>query len=364
MKRTITLLLLCSLILGFSEALVSAEGPSLASVEESGLRVVLNQLSPAKFELVLKPAKSIQKTNPDFTVNVFAVENPLRIVADIPKFVSKSPKAAAVSSTFITSLRLGVHADKTRIVLDLGAGSVPQYGVRPDKERGALVVDISFAEEAAPPQKVEPAATAAPADENIDEDFNQWEAAKAKKEREVEKAAEKGKSESEPATLKQSAAGELPKEQIEPQPQQTAGIDDEAAQKLQAQQKEAAEQTAQMREPDQPQPRTTTGLVKGIYYQAAKINELGSVMIDAEGVTRYSLKQPEANKYELTIFDCSLAGAYLTLPQFPPDTFAGFQLIVAAPQGNSVLLKIYTEEDIKLSPYMAQGRLWVKAAKN
>lgn len=86
-------------------------------------------------------------------------------------------------------------------------------------------------------------------------------------------------------------------------------------------------------------------------------------MIDVEGIKTYSFNQKDSGKFELLLKDCELSGSYLTLPQFPPDTFGGFQVIVAAPAGNDVLVKVYAEEGVKISPFIAQGKLWLKASK-
>lgn len=103
------------------------------------------------------------------TPKVFVVENPLRIVVDIPGLSSRRNETiAGVKSGSISRIRVGSHSDKLRVVADLSGTSVPKYSVRSGNGFVELVVskgainDKSGAVEA-PLSETSPAAELTPA---------------------------------------------------------------------------------------------------------------------------------------------------------------------------------------------------------
>ena len=100
--------------------------------------------------------------------------------------------------------------------------------------------------------------------------------------------------------------------------------------------------------------------VKGIFYQTTRNSSVSSLMIDIDNINAYTLTQRKANAYELVLENAKLAGRHLTLPQFPPDTFKGFEVVLANQDGNNVIVKVYVEDDVTLSPFIAEDQLWLK----
>ena len=103
--------------------------------------------------------------------------------------------------------------------------------------------------------------------------------------------------------------------------------------------------------------------VKGIFYRAADDGKTSAVVIEVGNLNNYSLSQKKKNLYELTIDQSGLAGEHVAYPQFPPDTFQGFEAVLAEQQGTAVVVKLYVAEGTKLSPFRVKDQLWVKVLK-
>jgi hypothetical protein len=86
-------------------------------------------------------------------------------------------------------------------------------------------------------------------------------------------------------------------------------------------------------------------------------------VIEVGNLNNYSLSQKKKNLYELTVDQAALAGEHVAYPQFPPDTFQGFEAVLAEQSGATVLVKIYVAEGTKLSPFRVKDQLWVKVLK-
>jgi hypothetical protein len=113
--------------------------------------------------------------------------------------------------------------------------------------------------------------------------------------------------------------------------------------------------------PEPPVPSGET-MVSGILFQAPQDAPLGALVVEGSLISDYSVSQRGANLYELILKNAKLKGEHLTLPQFPPESFKGFEVVLANQVGPSVVVKIYVNDGVKLSPYLAQGKLWLKAA--
>ena len=110
-------------------------------------------------------------------------------------------------------------------------------------------------------------------------------------------------------------------------------------------------------------PPAGSAVVKGIYYRAADDGKTSAVVIEIANLNNYSLSQKKKNLYELTIDQSALAGEHVAYPQFPPDTFQGFEAVLAEQQDGAVVVKLYVAEGTKLSPFRVKDQLWVKVLK-
>ena len=110
-------------------------------------------------------------------------------------------------------------------------------------------------------------------------------------------------------------------------------------------------------------PPAGSAAVKGIFYRAADDGKTSAVVIEVANLNNYSLSQKKKNLYELSIDQAGMAGEHVAFPQFPPDTFQGFEAVMAEQQGTTVVVKLYVAEGTKLSPFRVKDQLWVKVLK-
>ncbi|MBP9837420.1 MAG: hypothetical protein KBC84_01770 [Proteobacteria bacterium] len=103
--------------------------------------------------------------------------------------------------------------------------------------------------------------------------------------------------------------------------------------------------------------------VSSIYYQVTENTKLPAVAIDAPNLKSYALTKITPELYELTMEDAHLAGNHLSLPQFPPENFRGFSVVVAREEKSKVVLKIFVEDGTRLFPFIANNQLWIKVAE-
>jgi hypothetical protein len=393
-----------------------AAAQQIAELRESGLHVVLSKKA-ADFEVAITPEKGLSGLTTDLTANVFAIENPTRLVIDIPNQKAKGTRALAINNPVFTSLRIGQHPDKIRLVFDIKDNRQLNYNISSDANRQALLVDVSFSErssgnetpssagynrepetasaelnleERAPaeesaPQKVKAAperaaAKAPPEPASDDFNFEQPETAKPPAKAKANPVKEEPPAPKQPLPKENEWEAPLsPPASSKTKPQETAKpIDDglfnpppRAEDRApiespeQAQESLKSELALQMKDSStSPGPITSAAAkVSGIYYQSPKDSNVSAVQIDVDAHSTYSLTQRDNNRFELVINNAALAGSHLSLPQFPPDTFSGFEVILARSQGQDVVVNIYVEDGVKLSPFIAKGKLWLKVIK-
>jgi len=317
------------------------ENLGLANIDAAGLAISLqsgssqagsSQSGTPEYRLLIKPKGGIESLDKDLTANVFAVENPSRLVIDIPGFVASGPQTKAIANAVFSSIRLGVHQDKTRLVIDINDNQVPEYTVSSDADIGALVVGFSFSGNTSivtEPMVEEPAASIS---------LQEVEPVKVPT-----------------PVVEPEVEIEQPKIPAVRMPEPVAVVP--ASVPLTEPKVPSVEDIPEI---EQPQVSGGIGVVKGVYYQAAKNSKTSSIMVDVDGLNQYSLSQAGPGAYELTLRNTMLKGSHLSLPQFPPDTFKGFEVIVASQAGSDVVVKVYTDEKVKLSPFIAQGKLWLR----
>lgn len=398
-----------------------ASAQQLAELKESGLRVVLSKKG-ADFEVAIAPDKSAGGLTKELTANVFAIENPTRLVIDIPNHKAKGTHALAINNPVFTSLRVGQHPDKVRIVFDVKDNRQLNYNISSDAKRQALLVDVSFgaartpaeeapaaeenrepesvsaklnlegppppAEEAAPPKtpiknkKEQPAAEPPPEPASADFAFdeNQKQPPQKNGKPSVIKeepplnqppAEQAEEEESEWEAPPPPAAKAKPQEMVKPREDLPVAVPPKTENKVPIESPEEAQESLKnelalqtQESPGSSAPIITNAAkINGIYYQSPKDSNVSAVQIDVDAHNTYSLTQRDNNRFELIINNAALAGPHLALPQFPPDTFTGFEVILARNQGKDVVVNIYVEDGVKLSPFIAKGKLWLKVNK-
>lgn len=336
-----------------------SDAEQLAQLKVSGLEIRLNTIERG-YELLIKPVGGIDSLSQDLTANVFAIESPTRLVVDIPDFSSNTARTINLTDNFFRALRLGVHSDKVRLVLDVIGDSAPEYSISSDTAREAIVVLFN-------PR------LSAPFQEKRVETHQETNIPELSPELYTEEQIETG-------TLNQTTQGyKVPDEKLQHKPSATAPKEpsdfEQADQGLSQAMaavgrghtarddgRDHAEEIEKAETPQSTTPSDGKVLVKGIYYHVAKQNNASAVMIDVDNLDMYQLSQKEPNRYELLLKNAKLAGSHLTLPQFPPDTFTGFEVILARPQGQDVVISIYVDQNVhQLSPSKIKDKLWLRA---
>ena len=64
--------------------------------------------------------------------------------------------------------------------------------------------------------------------------------------------------------------------------------------------------------------------------------------------------------YKLSISDCSLAGQFLALPQFPPADFVGFSLVSAKQDSGICEITIVVEPTVTIGTFVRNAEIWIK----
>jgi hypothetical protein len=326
----------------------------------------------------------------NLTANVFSVKAPSRLVVDIPNFNLGTNKKVLLANPYLSGIRLGVHPDKTRLVLDIKSNMIPVYDVVADQSRGALVVSFSLSSSGESSPIVERqalkemAAPAQPAKVFPSKPATSLGGSEVVLKNTIKKTMPVPEFEPEPEVERPAPLKPEPK--IISQPKMTneeilAAMDPKTKkdsfvvkgnERMGAPEPAASEVISAPQEPVMPQTQTApstadTGvggggvLVSGILFQAPQDAPLGALVIEGTSLNDYSVSQRGANLYELVLKSAKLKGEHLTLPQFPPESFKGFEVVLANQVGPSVVVKIYVNDGVKLSPYLAQGKLWLKA---
>ncbi len=341
----------------------------LAKIDSNTLQISLEQESESNFVVTVDlEAASVSDR---FRPQVFTVAKPARLVIDLPGVQSSNGAATPDSSDVVTGLRLGAHAEKARLVVDLSSSEVPTYRVK--REGNILSVRFSVDDGAVPPEfeEGEEEASAEPKVVSIkDRGKNAAEQASEPSKTSTKPAiapVEAGPVEAAPAETGPSENGRVETGPVETGPVETAPVESTVlaanhGQPVAPEPVEVEKPTAASAEVV-PVPTDGKTVVRGIYYQTTSNSQVPAVVFDASGLATYTLNKQKPDVYELVLKNTSLAGRHLTLPQFPPDSFQGFNVIVARQQGSDVVIKVYVEENVKLFPFIAKQQLWLKASR-
>lgn len=299
----------------------------IANAQEELSRVNVGELTYVflgesnEYSLLITPTSKTTPLSKSLTANAFFVKKPSRLVIDIPGFGDGKNKATEISDPRVAGFRVGVHSNKTRLVFDIKNNLIPKYEVTANPKLGAIVVSFVFEKGSAP-----------------------------------------------------SITSMMPETQIKKQVKEVAPVKINPAasrpiiqEPLGKKEPELSGETIVFRgnvpksEPVIPEPILESALITQILFQAPKDAPLGALVIDGKNLEGYLLNQKGPNLYELVLNNASLNGEHLTLPQFPPETFQGFEVVLANQKESSVVIKVYVNDDVRLSPYLSKGKLWLKA---
>jgi len=313
------------------------------------------------YSLLISPTSKITPLSKNLTANAFFAKKPSRLVIDLPGFSKGKNRLVEVSDKNIEGFRVGVHSDKTRLVFDIKNNMIPTYNVVANPTLGAIVISYSLSSGTVSATSGSEATSiskmpAKPATSLGGTPFS------VKKDLSDEIKRMESKMALEAAKIKEKSV--LPKQTTQKQPELSGEtiVFRGNVPKAEAEKKPEATQRIEQRLEDKLEEKSVANsIITQILFQAPSDAPLGALAISGSNLEGYSLNQKGPNLYELVLNNAQLEGDHLTLPQFPPETFKGFEVVLANQKGQQVVIKVYVNDEVKLSPYLAKGKLWLKA---
>lgn len=122
----------------------SAAAENLTALKHAGLQIrLMSRPEQPAGEFVL----SLERAEGDgpLTADVFSLENPVRLVVDVPNVAVQSAKQVELRNDKVSALRIGIHPNKMRIVIDSRLRQAPVYSVAADDSGTGLRIVFSFA---------------------------------------------------------------------------------------------------------------------------------------------------------------------------------------------------------------------------
>lgn len=328
---------------------------------------------------------STQPTDPStvkFTIpknsspQIFKLDNPDRLVMDIPGLKLRNNKTLAMSANDpLKSVRIGVHPDRVRVVFDLKAGQIPDYAVSADGRRVSLVFSKTATDASAM------MASLSQKDPTVKDEAKNVTST-------LSDALQKLPSETIVARKSTPPIAALSKK-IEPKttdtdPEEVFPLSPSSPAKIHTSEGSGTAQTIKgqlaaktlVESPDMPKvsPPVAAALnptslqsplagglkVSGIGFERDKTSQIPMIKISLSQRTPYTLSRTGQRAYRLAIPGATFAEEHLTLPQFPPQDFKGVTLVNPEKGNGQVEFFIGVDRDTKLASFSNENEIWIK----
>ncbi len=329
-----------------------AKAEPLLNFKSNDLEVQLSSETDGIFRLSLI---SLSKTKQISEPEILELKDPYRLVLDLPEFPSKSSKTMNVSSAFISSLRIGAHADKTRFVIDIKDDNFPEYQIIKDQKTNAVSLEFVFADKSSTQKKIKESKKEEEefSDDSEDEDLVEEEEKESRPQVTVT-----------PKTTSTSTTSSTTSTTLKIIQTTTTSSSSTSTTipVLLKQELTTTTVTAPMAILKKEEANKSNAELKSIFFQITENTRLPAVTFEVPGLQSYALNKLTEELYELVLDNSYLKGKYLELPQFPPDSFKGFAVINATEDktNHKVAVKIYVDEGTKLFTFYMNDQLWVK----
>lgn len=386
--------LILGIVLGsMSSVTTLADERNIGSHEGLKLTVVENAGDSASLLVKLPKATTPQ---------VIKLENPARLVLDIPGLSTNNNKTIALSENEpVKSIRVGRHPNNTRIVFDLKSNSFPEYSLENNGTQVALKfgatsqanlasapkAETNKAEQVAAANTTTPMAApkldiaAAPLKEEkvavitppvVAEPKA---VAEPKKElpviNEPKKEAAPVKDEIAKATAPVAAVGTTKTPLSESSPAKIHSAQPEVSSpkgrldtKTLVETPSAASAPAQVATLNNlsKSDRQVVGTpqVNKIAFEKDPASKVIMIKISLSQRTPYTLSRTGQRAYRLALPGTIFADENLTLPHFPPQDFKGVTLVNPERSNGQVEFFIGVERDIKLASFANENEIWIK----
>ena len=416
--------ILCSLVLISASSLSALAQETLSEFEVGKIEFSLEDLGQQSFKIALHPRGGIGSLSKDFTATVFAITGPSRLVIDIPGISFGVDKKSSVSHSIIQRVRVGSHPDKTRFVVDMANEATPEYEVKTDLDSESIIISFKIVDDgsnvasklqktrlhaaqdepkATPPKPISrPVPIQVKKNEPVDNERVESDPLKQVKNTSPDNSTGSGTNKSvkdadallleaiqaaqtkenttskEPVdstVIAKTAVAKTPTAKIPDTfsavgktPDTTTGttvmddpIDDPINEPLAAIQTQPDDVTMQDT-PDVADPNKPA-TVAGISFEQWPENEASAVVFQMKNTGTYQLLPQGDNRYELRLPNTKLGGNHLVLPQFPPEQYKEFDVIMARQTGDTVVIKIFISKGTKLFPAKIDNNIWLKTAE-
>lgn len=75
----------------------------------------------------------------------------------------------------------------------------------------------------------------------------------------------------------------------------------------------------------------------------------------------FSFQKSDAKTYRITLPNCSIGGAQLAFPQYPPDDFTGFTIVEVRQSGTSTEVLVGVDRDFKIAPTTTENAILIRS---
>lgn len=301
---------------------------------------------------------------PATTVSTLVLEHPLRVVIDMPP--SKNVKNTGLNvdkHTMVSALRIGVHQDKLRFVLDLRGKTTPQVSVSESARGTEIDVFVPGTPEAqpteAPTATPEPVATVqvivpefpTEVPESIVTEVPQTSAPLTEEPTATQSAAT---ATTVPTSTPTATNTPAPTNTEAPTPSATATPPQPTATATPLPVPPTAPPIAVASEG----PRLLE-----FKFEYNESDKTPVIRISLSERSQFTLSKADERLYKLTIPGTQLATLGLKLPQFPPHDFAGFTFLQAEQRESNAEVKIGVERGARISALPQENDILVRIIK-
>lgn len=287
-------------------------------------------------------------------LQAFILQNPARLVADISGIRRKlRPESKNISLSPLSSVRLGVHPDKARLVFDFNTDSITMA-----EERSGLAVNLKVEFANQTEQSETPAAQAT-------------EAPTLTRPTQTPTAR--------PSIVATEAPSPLPTNTPSPSPKATLAPTQTPVPTKQATIEPSPTASATPTQvPSTATPRATftpsivskaatdsspiSGIsVSALQFDYADADRAPILRITLSSKVEFKLSKKDDKTFKVLINNCRLSSRHLALPIFPPQEFVGLTFSMAQQIGDDVEITIGVERGIKVSALPRDNQIWVKS---
>lgn len=331
---------------------------NVATISQNDLTIRLDEKLADSFSLTIElpPAKSISKDK----VKAFTLNQPTRLGIDLVGFPTLSSAHQAVTHRIVSGVRFGGHPDKTRIVVDLLASERPSFDVAVEGRIISINFSFNKALEVSTTTTKKSLSTLSPlitAPNPVQPVITQELTSTSRVT--TTTAQRKPPSTAAPLITAPSITVAVTQAPLTTKPQVTT-----TSVLMTTTTVATTTTTSTVKSSIDEQTVTAAPVISGIKFAKTDKDGAPAVSIRVSNLNPYVLSERKMNFYELFIPSATLEGKHLALPQFPPKGFEGFELFVATPKPEGVLIKIYAIGGYSLYPFRTQEGLWIKAVKD